>query len=155
QFAARIALTGSSYQWASRLANPRIGWLFGWIGFLFLAIAVVAVDNALASQALMPLFGIAANETTARVITVAILLAQVVLAVASTRIVAALASSAVGLEVAIVGVLSIALICAVAFGGDGSIHNLTSRGTAAGHSNYFAIGGPLVLSMIAGLATLV
>jgi len=26
QFAARIALTGSSYQWASRLANPRIGW---------------------------------------------------------------------------------------------------------------------------------
>jgi amino acid transporter len=26
QFAARIALTGSSYQWASRLANPKIGW---------------------------------------------------------------------------------------------------------------------------------
>ena len=25
QFAARIALTGSSYQWASGLANPRIG----------------------------------------------------------------------------------------------------------------------------------
>ena len=31
QFAARIALTGSSYQWASRLANPRIGWGFGWL----------------------------------------------------------------------------------------------------------------------------
>jgi len=27
QFAARIALSGSSYQWASRLANPKIGWL--------------------------------------------------------------------------------------------------------------------------------
>ena len=26
QFAARIALSGSSYQWASRLANPKIGW---------------------------------------------------------------------------------------------------------------------------------
>src|SRR3954452_3217765 len=26
QFAARISLSGSSYQWASRLANPKIGW---------------------------------------------------------------------------------------------------------------------------------
>ncbi len=55
QFAARIALSGSSYQWASRLANPKIGWLFGWLTFWYLAIAVVAMDNALASQALMPL----------------------------------------------------------------------------------------------------
>jgi len=31
QFAARIPLSGSSYQWASRLANPKIGWIFGWI----------------------------------------------------------------------------------------------------------------------------
>src|SRR5262245_20374364 len=31
QFAARIPLTGSSYQWASRLANPKVGWVFGWI----------------------------------------------------------------------------------------------------------------------------
>src|SRR6185437_3879418 len=28
QFAARIPLSGSSYQWASRLANPKIGWIF-------------------------------------------------------------------------------------------------------------------------------
>src|SRR5580698_6908416 len=46
QFAARIALTGSSYQWASRLANPRIGWWFGLLGFFYLGIAVVACDNA-------------------------------------------------------------------------------------------------------------
>jgi hypothetical protein len=31
QFAARIPLSGSSYQWASRLANPKIGWVFGWL----------------------------------------------------------------------------------------------------------------------------
>ena len=36
QFAARIALSGSSYQWASRLANPKIGWLFGWLTFWYL-----------------------------------------------------------------------------------------------------------------------
>ncbi|MFI8365556.1 APC family permease, partial [Streptomyces sp. NPDC085612] len=47
QFAARIPLSGSSYQWASRLGSPRIGWWFGWLTFCFLAIAVVAMDDAL------------------------------------------------------------------------------------------------------------
>lgn len=27
QFAARIPLTGSSYQWGSRLASPKVGWV--------------------------------------------------------------------------------------------------------------------------------
>src|ERR1700712_2143945 len=58
QFAARIAMTGSSYQWASRLANPKIGWGFGWMSFCYLGIAVLAGDHALASQAFMPLVGL-------------------------------------------------------------------------------------------------
>ena len=93
QFAARIALTGSSYQWASRLANPKIGWGFGWLTFCWLGIGTVAADNALASQAFMPLFGMHADEGTARLITVAVLLVQAVLVVASVRIVAFLNSS--------------------------------------------------------------
>ena len=79
QFAARIALSGSSYQWASRLANPKIGWGFGWLTFCYLAIGVVAVDNALASQAFMPLFGMDPDEGTARLITLVVLLVQAVL----------------------------------------------------------------------------
>src|ERR1700752_5273899 len=47
QFAARIPLSGSSYQWASRLANPKIGWLFGWLGFSYLGVGGVAGGNAL------------------------------------------------------------------------------------------------------------
>ena len=58
QFAARIALSGSSYQWASRLANPKVGWFFGWLTFWYLATGVVSLDNALASQAVMPLVGL-------------------------------------------------------------------------------------------------
>src|SRR4051794_16381448 len=64
QFAARIALSGSSYQWASRLANPKIGWFFGWLTFWYLATGVVALDNALASQAFMPLVGMQESEDT-------------------------------------------------------------------------------------------
>jgi amino acid transporter len=155
QFAARIALTGSSYQWASRLANPRIGWGFGWLTFCWLGIGTVAADNALASQAFMPLFGMHADEATARLITVAVLLVQAVLVVASVRIVAFLNSSAVVVEVAIVGVLAIALIVAVVVTGHGSVDNLTSRGVSAGAPNYFGAGGGLMLATIMGLATLV
>ncbi|MCE5292087.1 MAG: amino acid permease, partial [Nocardiaceae bacterium] len=98
QFAARISLSGSSYQWASRLANPKVGWLFGWLGFCYLAIGVATVDNALASTALMPLLGMEPNEDTARVITLVVLVIQVVLVVLSTRIVGLITSAAVGLE---------------------------------------------------------
>src|SRR4051794_5447743 len=136
QFAARIALTGSSYQWASRLASPRIGWGFGWLSFCYLGIAVVAVDNALASQAFMPLVGLGSDEDTARVITLIVLLVQAVLAIASTRIVGMLNACAVVVELSIIGVLVIALSIAVATTGLGSADNLISRGIAAGRTDY-------------------
>jgi amino acid transporter len=155
QFAARIPLSGSSYQWASRLANPKIGWLFGWLSFSYLAIGVVTVDNALASSALMPLFGMPQNENTARVLTLVVLVIQAVLVVLSTRLVGLITSAAVGLELVIVVVLTVALFVAVAVTGDGAISNLTSRGITDGAPDYFAVGGGLMAAMIMGIATLV
>ena len=155
QFAARIALSGSSYQWASRLANPKIGWGFGWLSFCYLAIGAVAADSALASQAFMPLFGMAPNENVARVITLVALALQAILAIASTRVVAKINSVAVGLELLIVVVLAVALIVAVLITGTGSTDNLISQGIAAHAPQYFGVGGGLMLAMIMGLATLV
>ncbi|MDT5103345.1 MAG: hypothetical protein QOI25_858 [Mycobacterium sp.] len=155
QFAARIALSGSSYQWASRLANPKIGWLFGWLTFWYLAIAVVALDNALASQAFMPLVGMQENEGTARLITVAILIVQAVLVIASTRLLGLITSGAVGIELGIIVVLVIALAAVMVFTGSGDLANLASRGITADSPNYFAIGGGLMAGMIMGLTTLV
>ncbi len=155
QFAARIPLSGSSYQWASRLANPKVGWVFGWLSFCYLTLGVVAVDNALANTALMPLLGMEENQTTARILTLVVLVIQAVLVIASTRIVGFITSAAVGLEMIIVVVLAVALFIAVAVTGEGSASNLTSRGIAEGAPNYFAIGGGLMAAMIMGLATLV
>jgi amino acid transporter len=155
QFAARIPLSGSSYQWASRLANPKIGWLFGWLSFCYLAAGVVTVANALASTALMPLFGMQPDEDTARVITLVVLVVNAVLVVLSTRLVGLITSAAVGLELIIVIVLTLGLLVAVAVTGDGAVSNLTSRGIAEGSPNYFAIGGGLMASTIMGIATLV
>lgn len=155
QFAARIALSGSSYQWASRLANPRVGWLFGWLSFWYLAIAVVAMDNALASQALMPLLGMPADEGVARLLTVAILIIQAALVIASTRLLGLITSGAVAIELAIVVVLVLALTGVMVFTGSGDVENLTSRGVTAESADYFAIGGGLMAGMIMGLTTLV
>src|SRR6185295_9612678 len=76
QFAARIPLSGSSYQWGSRLANPKIGWWFGWLTFCYLVVGVVAVDNAMASTAFMPLFGMEPSENVARLITIVMVAVQ-------------------------------------------------------------------------------
>jgi amino acid transporter len=155
QFAARIALSGSSYQWASRLANPKVGWLFGWLTFWYLGIAVVAMDSALASQAFMPLVGMQEDEGTARVITVVILVVQAVLVIASTRLLGMITSAAVAVEIGIVAVLVVALAAVVVFTGSGNFENVTSRGITAGDSGYFAIGGGLMAGMLMGLTTLV
>jgi amino acid transporter len=40
--ATRMPLAGYSYQWVSRLANPKVGWLIGWVSFIFLIVDVVA-----------------------------------------------------------------------------------------------------------------
>src|SRR6476661_1288906 len=155
QFAARIALSGSSYQWASRLANPKIGWFFGWLTFWYLATSVVALDNALASQAFMPLVGLQESEDTARLLTVAILIVQAVLIILSTRLLGLFTSMAVGLELAIVVVLVLGLGAVMVFTGSGDFGNLTSRGITAADANYFAIGGGLMAATIMGLTTLV
>ncbi len=36
--ASRMPLAGYSYQWVSRLVNPKVGWLVGWVSFMFLTI---------------------------------------------------------------------------------------------------------------------
>ncbi|MFD8633795.1 hypothetical protein [Streptomyces sp. NPDC059533] len=60
-----------------------------------------------------------------------------------------------GLEVALLVVVAIALLIAVLVTADGSAANLTSRGVAADAPGYFAVGAGLMVAMIMGLATLV
>jgi amino acid transporter len=154
QFAARIPLTGSSYQWSSRLASPKIGWMFGWLAVCSGGIGITAIDSALASQAFMPLFGIPANEHKARLITLVALAIQAVIAIYSTQIVGLINSAAVALEFVIVVGLVIALTVAVVATGSGSTSNLTSRGITEHAPNYFGVGGGLMMAMLLGIATL-
>ena len=111
--------------------------------------------NALASQALMPLLGMAPDEDVARLITLALLLIQTVLVIASTRLLGVITSTAVGVELAILAMLVVGLGAVMVFTGNGTLDNLTSRGITADASGYFAIGGGLMAGMLMGLTTLV
>jgi amino acid transporter len=154
QFSARIPLSGGPYAWASRLASPKIGWAFGWLAVLNVT-GPVTIDNALATQCLMPLFDMVPNETTGRVITVVLVLTQAALAIAATRIVGWVNSLSVAVEIGILFVLGTAFAVAVMMSGDGRVDNLFSRGIAEGDPKYFALGGGLMAATIMGLNTLV
>jgi amino acid transporter len=155
QFAARLPLSGGAYAWASRLASPKVGWVFGWMAFLNAVTSPVAIDNALATQCLMPLFNMAPDETTGRVITVVLLVIQAALAIAATKIVGWVNSLSVGVEIGILVILGIALAVAVVLAGNASPDILFSQGEAAADPNYFAIGGGLMAASLMGLSTLV
>ena len=75
--------------------------------------------------------------------------------IASTRLLGMVTSAAVGIEIAIVAVIIIALAAVVVFTGSGDVANLGSRGVTAGNADYYAIGGGLMAGMLMGLTTLV
>ena len=74
--AARVPLSGYSYQWASRLANVHIGWWLGWMSFAFLSIVTVSVDYGLVQVAFQPLIGEAFTPTSAALETLVVLALQ-------------------------------------------------------------------------------
>ncbi len=83
--AARVPVTGYAYQWVSRLANPVLGWIMGWVSFMFLGIVVVAVDYTIASAILPVLFGYEGTALNAWAITAVVILLQALLVAISTH----------------------------------------------------------------------
>lgn len=154
--AARIPLSGYSYQWGSRLANPGVGWLLGWLSFAFLSIVVIAVDSTLASQVLPALFGYEASTLGVQAGTLVVLLVQAILIVFSTRLVAAVNSAAVAAELIGIVLLGVVLLAVALLGGGADFSNLFDRGAAAG-SGYFGLVpvGAFLSSFLLGAFTIV
>src|SRR5438477_945921 len=97
--ASRMPLAGYSYQWMSRLANPKIGWLIGWVSFIFLIVDVVAVDYAVASTVLPSLFGYTESAQNAWLATTIVIVVQMLLIVFSTFWSTRINNAAVGTEI--------------------------------------------------------
>ncbi len=80
----RIPIAGYSYQWISRLANPKLGWLVGWLSLTFLLLVVVTIDYALAQTVFPRLFNYVETPINAWIITAIIIILQMILILTST-----------------------------------------------------------------------
>src|SRR5438105_156198 len=109
--ASRIPLAGYSYQWVSRLANPKIGWLIGWISFIFLIVDVVAVAYAVASTVLPSIFVYTESAQNAWLATTIVVVVQMLLIVFSTFWSTRINNAAVGTE--IVGIVGLTLLLVI------------------------------------------
>ncbi len=156
--AARIPLAGYSYQWASRLANPRVGWLIGWVSFTFLMVGVVTVDYGLAQTVLPCLLDYAETPGNAWLITSLVIVAQLALILVSTYWSTRISNVAAVTEV--VGIAGLTVLLMIVGAARGTLHpdHLFSLGTIPARG-YFRLGtftsvGPFFLSFLIGMATI-
>lgn len=157
--AARIPVTGYHYQWMSRLANPILGWIIGWISFTFLAIVVVAVDYTIASTILPVLLNYESTATIAWIMTAAVLTGQALLVAFSTPWAERVNNSLVTLELIGMAALTVLLLVLAALRGDMDLSNLFSTG-AIPSEGYWSFGdltsaGPWMLGFLLGAFTIV
>lgn len=152
--AAKMPLAGYSYQWASRLASPLLGWWFGWLAFAFLVVNAAAVDYALVSQAFLPMMGIAATPLATALWTAITLALQAALIIWSTRATLRVNNSAMIVEVIGLLELSIILLAAGVIARQGSWSNLTSTGVVS-ESGWYGWLGPFMLATLMGAFTAV
>ncbi|HLX59096.1 MAG TPA: amino acid permease [Ktedonobacteraceae bacterium] len=157
--ASRIPLAGYSYQWVSRLANPKVGWLIGWISFVFLVVDVVAVDYAVAATVLPSLFGYTETLQNAWLATAIVVLVQMLLIIFSTLWSTRVNSAAVGTE--LVGIIGLTLLLLIVGAIRGLLHadHLFSTGTVPS-AGWLTLGkltsvGPFMLAFLLGAFTIV
>ncbi|MBV9208786.1 MAG: amino acid permease [Actinobacteria bacterium] len=150
----RVPLSGYSYQWASRLANPHVGWWFGWMSFAFLTIVTVSVDYGLVQVAFMPLIGQTYTPTSGALETLAVLALQAALIIVSTRVTTRVNNTAVATEIIGIVGLTVLLLIVAAVRGLGHWSNLTSTGPVPA-AGYYAWLGPFMLATLLGAYTIV
>ncbi len=156
--ASRIPLAGYSYQWVSRLANPKVGWLIGWFSFIFLIVDVVAVDYAVASTVLPSLFGYTESAQNAWLATTIVILVQMLLIVFSTFWSTRINNAAVGTE--IVGIVGLTLLLVIVGAVRGMLQPSHLFSTGSAPSPWFGFGtlttaSPFMLSFLLGAFTIV
>ncbi|MGV0815780.1 amino acid permease [Mycolicibacterium boenickei] len=157
--AARIPVTGYAYQWVSRLANPILGWITGWISFTFLAIVVVAVDYTVAATVVPALFDFTGTPATSFLITAGVLLLQALLVGLSTKWTERVNNFAVTAELIVMVALVVLLFIVGVAAHKLSVGNLFSHGDipAEGYWSFgtAASAGPWMLGFLLGAFTIV
>ena len=157
--AARIPITGYAYQWASRITNPVLGWVLGWISFTFLGVVVCAVDYTIASTVLPVMLSYEGTANNAWLITGGVIVVQAVMIAFSTRFTQRFNAVAVTIQLTGMIGLVVLLFGAGVLNNSLDFTNLFSTGTIA-TEGYFSFGstsnaGPWIMGTLLGAFTIV
>lgn len=157
--ASRMPLAGYSYQWVSRLVNPKLGWLVGWVSFMFLTVVIVSVDYSISSTVLPSLFNYPETSQNAWLATAIIIAIQMLLIMFSTFWSTRINNAAVGTEA--VGIIGLTLLLVIVGAVRGLLHpeHMFSMGIISSNG-YFDFGGlntvgPFMFSFLLGAYTIV
>jgi amino acid transporter len=158
--AARIPVTGYAYQWMSRLANPVLGWIMGWISFTFLAVVAVAVDYTIASTVLPVLLNYTGTAANTAFITAIVLVIQALLVAFSTKWTERVNGFAVTAELIGMLLLVVLLLVVGLVARELNFANLFATAPVAGGPGYLGFGslthvGPWMLGTLLGAFTIV
>jgi amino acid transporter len=151
ELAGRIPLSGYSYQWVTRLANPGMGWFAGWIAFCFLILVVPTVDYAMA-PIIAQIFGWDTDSSTLVWIVIATLVVQALLNIYGVKLATRINDIAVYTEV--IGMVGIILVLGVVVLFKGANWGmLVDPGSAASADGSYL--GAFILAALMGSFTLV
>lgn len=156
---ARIPITGYAYQWTSRVANPVLGWIMGWVSFTFLVIVLCAVDYTIASTVLPAMLHYTGGAFDAWWITTLVIIAQALLIAFSTKATQAFNAMAVTLELIGMSCL-VVLLFVVGWYRHSLDFSLLFNTGALSRSGYFSLGslthvGPWFMGTLLGAFTIV
>ena len=150
ELAARMPLTGYSYQWVTRLAGSGWGWFTGWVSVCFLIIVIPSVDHGIASI-VGHIWEIPDDSIGLTWIVCGVIALQAVIHIFGVRFAERINSAAVFTEV--VGMVGLVLIFAfLAIKNQPSLEILVERSPLAEGQAYFPIW---IMACLMGAYTIV
>ncbi|MET3696685.1 amino acid/polyamine/organocation transporter (APC superfamily) [Bacillus oleivorans] len=152
ELAGRIPLSGYSYQWISRIANPGVGWISGWIAICFLIIVVPTVDYGLA-PIFAEMIGLEPTKTVLLFIVIGTLVIQAIINIFGVKLATRINDTAVYTEV--IGMVGIIVVLGIVVGifGNADWSLVFSAGEAtSGGGSYL---GAFLMAALMGSYTLV
>lgn len=109
EMASRIPLAGYAYNWNSRLANPMVGWVTGWLGLCFYCFGVAATSST-AVPVLGAMMGYPIAPEIAPFLVSGIILTQTVINVIGVRLTSHANLLAVIAEIVVLGLVGVAIL---------------------------------------------
>lgn len=145
-----VPVTGQCYTWVSKLVNPGVGWLVGWINFCYTLVILPSVDAAL-GPILAMIFDVPLTQQFQGTVAIIAITIQVLLNIFSVKLSTHINNAAVVTESGGILVLTIVLVIA-ALNNHQPISNMVAVNAQLNGQSLFT---PILMSFLMGFYTLV